>query len=80
AKHFLAHGLDILMRTIENRWYVILARHANASYVRALGQIELVFTFIATVFFFKESVSRLEVVGIALVIGGILLILLGSNL
>ncbi|MEM7196633.1 MAG: EamA family transporter, partial [Pseudomonadota bacterium] len=27
----------------------------NASYVRALGQIELVFTFIATVFFFKES-------------------------
>jgi len=49
----------------------------NATYVRALGQIELVFTFIATVFFFRENISAKEYVGIALIIGSILLVLLG---
>jgi drug/metabolite transporter (DMT)-like permease len=48
----------------------------NAAYVRALGQIELVFTFAAAVFFFHERPNRTEVIGIALVIGGILLLLL----
>ena len=45
----------------------------NAAYVRALGQIELVFTFAAAVFFFHERPNRTEVIGILLVIGGILL-------
>ncbi|NIO40179.1 MAG: EamA/RhaT family transporter, partial [Burkholderiales bacterium] len=31
----------------------------TAAYVRALGQIELVFTFIATILVFREKVSRL---------------------
>jgi drug/metabolite transporter (DMT)-like permease len=48
----------------------------NAAYVRALGQIELVFTFAAAVFFFHERPNRTEVIGISLVIGGILLLLL----
>ena len=48
----------------------------NAAYVRALGQIELVFTFAAAVFFFHERPIRTEVIGILLVIGGILLLLL----
>jgi len=48
----------------------------NASYVRALGQVELVFTFIATTVFFRERVSSLETLGILLVGGGIILILL----
>lgn len=48
----------------------------NASYVRAVGQIELVFTFIATTRVFKESVSRFELAGIGLVVLGITLILL----
>jgi drug/metabolite transporter (DMT)-like permease len=48
----------------------------NAAYVRALGQIELVFTFAAAVFFFHERPTRTEVIGILLVIGGILLLLL----
>jgi drug/metabolite transporter (DMT)-like permease len=48
----------------------------NAAYVRALGQIELVFTFAAAVFFFHERPNRTEVIGIALVIAGILLLLL----
>jgi len=48
----------------------------NAAYVRALGQIELVFTFAAAVFFFRERPNRTEVTGILLVIGGILILLL----
>jgi drug/metabolite transporter (DMT)-like permease len=48
----------------------------NAAYVRALGQIELVFTFVAAVFFFHERPNRTEVIGISMVIGGILLLLL----
>lgn len=49
----------------------------NAAYVRALGQIELVFTFIASVFIFRETTSRAEVFGILLVVAGILLLVLG---
>jgi drug/metabolite transporter (DMT)-like permease len=48
----------------------------NAAYVRALGQIELVFTFAASIFMFHEWPNRAEVAGIALVIAGILLLLL----
>ena len=50
----------------------------NAAYVRALGQIELLFTFIATVFFFHEKVRKNEVVGIIFIVLAILLILLAS--
>jgi drug/metabolite transporter (DMT)-like permease len=48
----------------------------NAAYVRALGQIELLFTFAASVFLFHERPNRIEVVGILLVVAGILLLLL----
>ena len=50
----------------------------NASYVRALGQIELVFTFALTLFLFREKVSRAEIVGILLIMGSIILLLLGG--
>lgn len=49
----------------------------NAAFVRALGQIELVFTYIASVFIFRETTNRAEIVGILLVVGGILLLVLG---
>ena len=48
----------------------------NAAYVRAVGQIELLFTFIASVFFFGEKISRQEVIGIGLITAAILLIVL----
>jgi drug/metabolite transporter (DMT)-like permease len=50
----------------------------NAAYVRALGQVELVFTFLASVIIFHERVSRMEITGIVLIIGAILLILLAG--
>ncbi len=50
----------------------------NAAYVRAVGQIELVFTFAASVFFFGEQVRRSEVLGILLIVAAILMIVLGE--
>lgn len=51
----------------------------NATHVRALGQIELVFTFIATLFFFREKVSPAEVAGIILITASIITILMASG-
>ena len=48
----------------------------NAAYVRALGQIELVFTFIVSTLIFKERSNRTEVIGILLIVSGIILLLL----
>lgn len=48
----------------------------NASYVRAVGQVELIFTFLAGVFFFREQVSRLEIAGIVLIGSSIVMLLL----
>jgi drug/metabolite transporter (DMT)-like permease len=49
----------------------------NAAYVRALGQVELVFTFVAAHMVFRERTTQLEFVGILLVVAGILVLLLG---
>jgi len=49
----------------------------QAALVRALGQIELVFTFAASVFVFRERTSRVEVLGIGLVVAGIFILILG---
>jgi len=48
----------------------------NASYVRAVGQIELIFTFVASIFFFREKTNGKEVAGILLVAAGILMLIL----
>jgi len=48
----------------------------NAAYVRALGQVELLFTFAASVLVFHERARRREVTGIALIALGIATLLL----
>ena len=56
-------------------WFTAMALQ-NAAYVKAVGQVELVFTFIASYFFFKEKTNRIEAAGILLIVFGILLLLL----
>lgn len=51
----------------------------NAALVRALGQIELLFTFAASRWAFRERSTRAEIAGIALVVAGILILLLGRG-
>ena len=48
----------------------------NAAYVKAVGQVELLFSFAVSVLIFKERSSGREVGGIVLVSLGILLLLL----
>ena len=48
----------------------------NAAYVRALGQIELIFTFIASIVFFREKTKINEVIGICLITLSIIILLL----
>ncbi|MCW5745326.1 MAG: EamA family transporter [Alphaproteobacteria bacterium] len=49
----------------------------TAAYVRSLGQIELVFTFIASRYMLHERPTMGELVGAVLVVGGVVLLLLG---
>ena len=48
----------------------------NAAYVRAVCQIELVFTFAASILFFRETPTKREVIGVSLITLGIVLMLL----
>ena len=57
-------------------WFTAMTLE-NAAHVRALGQVELVFTFIASWFFFRERSTGLELTGILLIVAGILILLLG---
>lgn len=56
-------------------WFTAMAMQ-QVAYVRALGQIELIFTFAASIFIFKERINRQEVIGCLLIVGGILILLL----
>jgi len=47
----------------------------NVAYVRALGQIELIFTILASIFYFKEKIIKTEILGILITLIGILIIL-----
>lgn len=48
----------------------------NAAYVKALGQIELLLSLLASVLFFKEVITRREILGMGLLILSILVLLL----
>ena len=52
-------------------WFTAMTLQ-QVAYVRALGQIELVFTFMASYFLFHERVNRMEVAGCLLIVCGIL--------
>lgn len=56
-------------------WFVAFALQ-NAAYVKAVGQVELVFTFLASYFFFKERPSPKEWAGTVLIIVSVLVLIL----
>lgn len=57
-------------------WFTAFAMQ-NASYVRAVGQIEVVFTLLISVLYFKERIRPLEYWGMALTIVGVIMFRLG---
>lgn len=56
-------------------WFSAMAL-VNASYVRALGQIELLLSFAVSILWFKEQPTRQDVVGVAILTAGIVVVLL----
>lgn len=56
-------------------WFMAFALQ-HAAYVKALGQIELVFSFIGSYFIFRERSGTAELLGIALVVASILVLIL----
>ena len=46
--------------------------------IRDSGQIELIFTFIASVVFFREKINKLEFAGIIFITGGILILVVAG--
>jgi drug/metabolite transporter (DMT)-like permease len=56
-------------------WFTAVALE-NAAYVRAVGQIELLFTFVVSLLFFRERIHRFDGVGVTLVAIGIVLLVL----
>ena len=55
-------------------WFTAMTL-VNAALVRAVGQIELLFSFIISIWFFREQVTRVDVTGAVLVVLGIWLLL-----
>ena len=56
-------------------WFTAMTLE-KAAVVKAVAQIEMLFTFASTVFIFKERINRLEVTGCVAIVAGILLLLL----
>lgn len=57
-------------------WFTAMTLQ-NAAYVRALGQVELVFTLLVSWFWFKEISNKSELVGVFLIVGGLIVLVLG---
>jgi len=58
-------------------WFVAMTLQ-HAAVVKALGQVEMLFTFAAAIFFFKERINRREIAGCLLItVGIVVLVLLG---
>jgi drug/metabolite transporter (DMT)-like permease len=53
-------------------WFTAFAMQ-NASYVRAVGQIEVVFTLLISSLYFREKIRPLEYAGIVLTVAGVLM-------
>lgn len=59
-------------------WFAAFALQ-NAAYVRALGQIEVVFTVLASTLYFRERLGPREIVAILLITLSVLLLVLGAG-
>ena len=56
-------------------WFSAFALQ-QAALVKVVAQIEMLFTFASSIFFFKETINRLEIIGCVLITAGIVLLVL----
>jgi len=55
-------------------WFMAMTLQ-QAAVVKSLAQVEMIFTFASSVFFFRETINRLEIAGCLLIVCGILVLL-----
>ncbi|KIN60370.1 Permease, DMT superfamily [Sulfitobacter noctilucae] len=56
-------------------WFIAFALQ-NAAYVKALGQVELILSLLASTLFFRERITGRELVGMGVLLGSILMLVL----
>ena len=56
-------------------WFMAMTLQQAAA-VKALAQIEMLFTFASSIYFFKETINALEAIGCALIVFGIVVLVL----
>jgi drug/metabolite transporter (DMT)-like permease len=56
-------------------WFTAMAMQ-NASYVKAVGQVEVIFTILISVLYFREKITWMEYAGIATIVAAVLLFVL----
>ena len=52
-------------------WFMAMTLQ-QAAYVKVVAQVEIIFTCASSVFIFRETVNRLEMVGTALIVAGVI--------
>ncbi|WP_316861174.1 DMT family transporter [uncultured Cohaesibacter sp.] len=57
-------------------WFMAMTLQ-QAAMVKALAQVEMLFTFASSVVIFKEKINRLEIAGCGLIVCGVLILVLG---
>jgi len=55
-------------------WFMAMTLQ-QAAIVKSLAQVEMLFTFASSVFFFKERINRFEVAGCCMIVAGILILI-----
>ena len=56
-------------------WFMAMTLQ-QAAYVKVLAQVEIIFTFASSVFIFRETVNRLEILGTLLIVAGVIVLVL----
>ncbi|WP_298857731.1 DMT family transporter [uncultured Sulfitobacter sp.] len=56
-------------------WFIAFTLQ-NAAYVKALGQVELILSVVASTLFFKEKITKREAIGMTILVASILLLVL----
>lgn len=56
-------------------WFIAMTLQ-QAAMVKAVAQVEMLFTFATSVFVFKEKINRLELIGCGMIVCGVLLLML----
>lgn len=78
-KKYFNNGLLVGATTlmVSTGWYTAYAM-TNVAYVKAVGQIEMIFSMLISKRFFEEKIKMMEIVGILLILSGILILVLSS--